>query len=315
MPTPRKRSLSQGCRAAEVSHREVLERARAAWLSQQSRIVSARIPVRCRRDSALDAQHYAVLRAEEAAARAVVGESESDRIAAELAFRIAAELALRIDAEVERVFFVGGGGGGGNDLPSLAVTTCTFMQFVSPPIDTRAERKASALLKDWLSPEQRKNYDRENAFEVIGSKTGKRYRICHGGAYNVSELDAVTGQVADVLCFAPSLPTAVSDVMLAQKIALENDEEGVLRVANSRNRTALTAGYFYNDGGLLTRPLPEGIAPAPGTPDPPGQPSRPEPDRPPVPISSDSSSRIASSLQRAANAARTWLRHASTTRS
>jgi len=88
-----------------------------------------------------------------------------------------------------------------------------------------------ALLKDWLSPTQREQYERELHFDVIGSTSGRRYRIHHGTQFNIEELDADGCGVA-ALCFAPEGPLAAGDVMLAQKIALETDEVTAVGIAN-----------------------------------------------------------------------------------
>jgi len=60
-------------------------------------------------------------------------------------------------------------------------------------------------------------------FEVIGSDTGKRYRIRHGRMMNVDKLDSVGNRVCE-WCFLPEGKLAAGDVMLAQKIALETFE-------------------------------------------------------------------------------------------
>ena len=57
----------------------------------------------------------------------------------------------------------------------------------APP---QAEQKALILLRSWLSPEQAQQYDSQKHFEVIGSDTGMRYRIRHGNAMNIDQLDA-----------------------------------------------------------------------------------------------------------------------------
>ena len=93
-----------------------------------------------------------------------------------------------------------------------------------------AEDKALALLKSWLSLEQLEQYELFGAFDVTGSDTGKRYRIRHGKAQNVYELDG-NGNAIFGLCFWPGqLPAG--DCMLAQKIALETRESEALAVAN-----------------------------------------------------------------------------------
>jgi hypothetical protein len=94
-----------------------------------------------------------------------------------------------------------------------------------------SEARARALLKDWLSPEQLARYETDGLFEVIGSQSGRRYRIRHGRYMNIDELDE-RGAKVGVLCFGPRGQLPVADSMLAQKLALENAEETALAVAN-----------------------------------------------------------------------------------
>jgi len=82
-----------------------------------------------------------------------------------------------------------------------------------------AEERADALLRSWLSPEQRVQYHAKLAFEVIGCDSCKRYRIWKGRVFNIQELDQ-SGRPTYSWCFGP-LRVATSDVNLAQKIALE----------------------------------------------------------------------------------------------
>ena len=93
-----------------------------------------------------------------------------------------------------------------------------------------AERKGLQLLLENLSPEQSQQYDRFGYFDVLGSRTGKRYRICHGTSRNVNEL-VEENRVGAGRCFLPSGNLVAGDCMLAQKIMLENCEEEALRVA------------------------------------------------------------------------------------
>jgi hypothetical protein len=95
-----------------------------------------------------------------------------------------------------------------------------------------AETKPRILLRQWLSPEQLAQYEESASFEVVGSKTGKRYRIHHGRLQNVYELDG-EGHPIRGCCFMPEggLALTMGDVMLAQKIALETDEERAITVA------------------------------------------------------------------------------------
>jgi hypothetical protein len=95
---------------------------------------------------------------------------------------------------------------------------------------TEAEERSQHLLRSWLSPEQLAEYDTLGHFLVVGSDTGKRYRISRGHAFNIQELDAGGGEYC-TWCFAPD-GVATGDVNLAQKIALEHFENRALGVAN-----------------------------------------------------------------------------------
>jgi hypothetical protein len=99
----------------------------------------------------------------------------------------------------------------------------------------RAEEKGAALLRSWLSPEQAELWDSHRHFYVVGSDTGRNYRIKYGRSMNIEELDP-GGNVVNQWCFGPQGNLAVGDVMLAQKIALETMEVEALAKAN-RNRT------------------------------------------------------------------------------
>ena len=95
---------------------------------------------------------------------------------------------------------------------------------------TREERGVS-LLRKWLSPEQRAQFDAKRYFDVIGCDSGKRYRIHYGETTNVHEIgDDDLPSVG--WCFMPVGSLVAGDVMLAQKIALETSECGALAVAN-----------------------------------------------------------------------------------
>jgi len=86
------------------------------------------------------------------------------------------------------------------------------------------------LLREWLSPEQRAQFDASRCFDVVGCHTGRRYRIRHGTATNVHEIDDA-GRPVMGWCFIPSGDLVAGDVMLAQKIALETNEGAALEVA------------------------------------------------------------------------------------
>jgi hypothetical protein len=94
------------------------------------------------------------------------------------------------------------------------------------------ETRGLKLLKEWLSPEQLAQYEAMGYFEVTGCHSGTRYRIHHGTAMNIYELDRA-GRARAGWCFIPKACLAAGDVMLAQKIALETDERGALAIANN----------------------------------------------------------------------------------
>jgi hypothetical protein len=60
---------------------------------------------------------------------------------------------------------------------------------------SQAKKKAVALMRPWLSPQQARQYDSRKHFEVIGSDTGTRYRIRHGHMMNIDQLDSVGNKV------------------------------------------------------------------------------------------------------------------------
>jgi hypothetical protein len=98
-------------------------------------------------------------------------------------------------------------------------------------IEDVRKARGITLLREWLSPEQQAQFDAHRHFDVIGCDTGTRYRIRHGAAPNVHEIDAA-GRSVIGWCFAPSGPLVAGDVMLAQKIALEANERAALAIAN-----------------------------------------------------------------------------------
>jgi hypothetical protein len=86
-------------------------------------------------------------------------------------------------------------------------------------------------MQDWLSPAQRQQFERFGYFDVVGCASGTVYRIYDSTAPNVYEINDV-GRCKKAVCFAPIGPLVNGDVMLAQKIALETDEQSALAVAN-----------------------------------------------------------------------------------
>ncbi len=102
----------------------------------------------------------------------------------------------------------------------------------NPTPANEQEVRGRKLLLEWLSEAQRRQYEERNCFDVTGCHSGKRYRIRHGMGTNVYELDD-KGRALTGWCFVPEGYLVTGDVMLAQKIALETDEQGALKVANN----------------------------------------------------------------------------------
>ncbi len=98
-------------------------------------------------------------------------------------------------------------------------------------IEDLLEARDITLLREWLSPMQRAQFDASKSFDVVGCDSGRRYRIHYGKVPNVHEIDDA-GRPVMGWCFVPSGHLVAGDVMLAQKIALETNERAALAVAN-----------------------------------------------------------------------------------
>ena len=91
-----------------------------------------------------------------------------------------------------------------------------------------AVAKARVLLERALTPEQRRDLCARRCFYVKGRRF--TYRIREGHAANVDALDS-TGRVISRYCAHPLGRLPVYDVMLAQKLWIETDENMFLRKA------------------------------------------------------------------------------------
>ena len=74
----------------------------------------------------------------------------------------------------------------------------------------------------------------------MGGNSGKHYRIRPTRQMNVDELDDYGVRIA-AWCFGREGDLPIGDVMLAQKIALENNERAALALANRGNRYEMSA--------------------------------------------------------------------------
>jgi hypothetical protein len=103
-----------------------------------------------------------------------------------------------------------------------------YRQFFA---ENTSEACSVRLLLKWLSPDQREQFDDSGFFDVVGSDSGRRYRIYDGiEPPNVYEIDDVGRRIMG-LCFMPAGHLPRGDLILAQKISLETDEPHVLKVA------------------------------------------------------------------------------------
>jgi hypothetical protein len=98
--------------------------------------------------------------------------------------------------------------------------------------ESSSQARGLRLLRNWLSSEQRAQFDAKRYFDVIGCDSGRRYRIHYGIMSNVYEIDAA-GCPKVGWCFVPRGHLVAGDIMLAQKIALETNERSALAVANA----------------------------------------------------------------------------------
>ena len=117
---------------------------------------------------------------------------------------------------------------------------CRSLAWIAPTHARKAQHGAfdgarerepggEELLTEWLSPEQRAQFDANRWFDVIGSHTEKGYRIYDEIPANVHELAEGRPQVA--LWFGPAGQLSPGSRMLSQKIALETDEPATLVIA------------------------------------------------------------------------------------
>lgn len=90
--------------------------------------------------------------------------------------------------------------------------------------------RSMLLLRDACNDDQIQQLEEEGSLIVVG-KSGTRYKVTDRGTVaNVHVLDA-KNKVSHRLCAHP-LRVPQGDVMLAQKLMLEHDEEGFVKLAN-----------------------------------------------------------------------------------
>jgi hypothetical protein len=100
-------------------------------------------------------------------------------------------------------------------------------------VEAEADARAMELLESELSPEQRADFMKDNAFFVIG-QSGRVYQITKGRAHNVFAVDENRKPVVNFCVVPKNLTVPTPDILLMQKLLLEHQEDLFLRTANSR---------------------------------------------------------------------------------
>jgi hypothetical protein len=119
-------------------------------------------------------------------------------------------------------------------LPAEAAWLASARDFLRPSLsdlhlpDQAAEAKARMLLERALTPEQRRDLFAKRYFYVKGRRF--TYRIREGHSGNVDALDS-SGRVISRFCAHPLGRVPVCDVLLAQKLWIETDENMFLKNA------------------------------------------------------------------------------------
>ena len=78
--------------------------------------------------------------------------------------------------------------------PRLAAVRRLYRLFSQ---ENTSEARGLRLLRNWLSAEQREDFDLKGYFYVVGCDSRTRYRIRYGTAMNVHELDEVPRALAE----------------------------------------------------------------------------------------------------------------------
>jgi hypothetical protein len=119
-------------------------------------------------------------------------------------------------------------------LEHLAIETADRERYITQTaLIDEADKKAEALLRCLLREDQRAQYERERAFEVVTSKGGgtRRYRLRKGRTGNVFLVNE-HGREVESYCIHPNENVPDADNLIAQKLLLEADETEFLRIAN-----------------------------------------------------------------------------------
>lgn len=114
-------------------------------------------------------------------------------------------------------------------------------QALSLPLTLEAYNRSMELLHSWLTSEQLESFKEREYFEVTGGSSGVRYRLHPKYSFGIEVLEGP--QARDLLCVVPQGAPALGDILLAQKIGLERDEEATLKIANVSSYRRLYADW------------------------------------------------------------------------
>jgi len=120
-----------------------------------------------------------------------------------------------------------------------------------------ARARAERLLRSHLSPDQVRDLDQHNWFEV--HVADRVYRLLRGRMGNVRLM--CDGKAVAQFCIHPKTDVPDADTMLAQKLMLESDEESFLRIANRSELMGRYDGLYEGSrvrrgtGPVEVRPL------------------------------------------------------------
>jgi hypothetical protein len=93
-----------------------------------------------------------------------------------------------------------------------------------------AQAKAQTLLQSLLSDDQLAHWQQQGYFEVVARGSRRRYRIFRGSHGNVYALNP-RGEFVVKYCGQPS-GVPIEDMLIAQKLQIEYDEDEFLKRAN-----------------------------------------------------------------------------------
>lgn len=125
----------------------------------------------------------------------------------------------------------------------------TYMGPTRTWYDEEADKRAQGLLVECLSPAQKEEFNYRRSFTVV-SKSKRTYRIEFVRNYNVRLLNAHHQSIA-AYCAGPLEDVPIADMMLSQKLMLENDEERFLRIANKQGESFEEFVRGAREGGIL----------------------------------------------------------------